>query len=67
MNPDLRKGLEKFLAWWLELRTGDGSRAPHADELRQAFLDELGERIDQFDSDQDWEQIFDDYREDKDS
>lgn len=60
MNSDLRKGLEKFLAYWLELRTGDGSRPNHADEFRQAFLDELGERIDQFDCDQDWDKIFTD-------
>jgi len=34
------------------------SQPRNADELRQAFLDELGERIDQFDSDQDWDEIF---------
>lgn len=62
MNPDLREGLEKFLAWWLQLETG--SRPHNADELRQAFLDELGERIDQFDSDSDWDEIFADYSED---
>lgn len=65
MNPDLKEGLEKFLVWWLELEPKSQSR--NADELRQAFLDELGERIDQFDFDQDWDTIFDDYREDKDS
>ena len=56
MNSDLREGLEKFLAWWLELKTASQPR--NADELGQAFLDELGERIDQFDSDQDWDEIF---------
>jgi hypothetical protein len=39
----------------LELKTASQPR--NADELRQAFLDELGERIDQFDSDQDWDEI----------
>lgn len=62
MNSDLREGLEKFLAWWLELKTA--SRPQNADELRQAFLDELGERIDEFDFDQDWDAIFADCSDD---
>jgi len=56
MNPELQEGLEKFLAWWLSLEIG--SKPRDANELRQAFLDELGERIDQFDSDLDWDEIF---------
>lgn len=62
MNPDLQQGLEKFLAWWLELETANQPR--NADELRQAFLDELGERIDEFDFDQDWDEIFADCNDD---
>lgn len=62
MNPDLQEGLEKFLAWYLELKTA--SQPKSADELRQAFLDELGERMDQFDSDQDWDEIFADFGDD---
>jgi hypothetical protein len=57
MNPDLREGLEKFLAWYLGEIKRD-NLPPDANYLRQAFLDELGERIDQFDSDQDWDKIF---------
>jgi hypothetical protein len=56
VNSDLRQGLEKFLAWWLQLKTASQPR--NADELRQAFLDELNEKIDQFDSYQDWDEIF---------
>jgi hypothetical protein len=57
MNSDLREGLEKFLAWYLgEIK--QNNLPLDADYLRQAFLDELGERIDQFDSDQDWDKIF---------
>jgi len=56
MNPDLREGLEKFLAWWLSLETGSQPRS--ADELRQAFSDELNERTDEFISNRDWDEIF---------
>ncbi|MEG5176277.1 hypothetical protein [Microcoleus sp. B3-D7] len=55
MNSDLREGLEKFLAWWLALKTGSQPR--DANELRQAFSDELNERTDEFISDQDWDEI----------
>lgn len=65
MNSDLREGLEKFLAWYLEQVKSNGSRPRQADELRQAFLDELGERIDQFDSDQDWDKILADCTEEE--
>lgn len=56
MNPDLEEGLEKFLTWWLELKTA--SQPKNSYELRQAFLDELGERIDQWDFTQDWDENF---------
>jgi hypothetical protein len=58
MNPDLTEGLEKFLAWWLKELPKAGYRPRDSYELRQAFLDELGKRIDEFNFCQDWDEHF---------
>lgn len=58
MNPNLRQGLEKFLAAWLEKLKRNGSHPRNPAEIQQAFLDDLEKCIGQFEGDQNWDKIF---------
>ncbi|MEG4508521.1 hypothetical protein QUA86_34400 [Microcoleus sp. F6_B6] len=65
MDKDLIEALEKYLALWVEelLNNKARYRASYrdADEMQQAFLEDLDENvISQFADSQDWEDFFTD-------
>jgi len=49
MKSDFREKLEDFLMWCLEKLSRVGYRSREADELQQAFFDELGKELDELD------------------
>jgi hypothetical protein len=49
MKSDFRERLEEFLVWCLEKLSRVGYRSRDADELQQAFFDELGKKLDELD------------------
>jgi len=66
----LVEALEKYLALWVEELLNDKARYRDsyrdADEMQQAFLEDLDENIiSQFADAQDWEEIFSDLTEDE--
>lgn len=65
MDKNLAEALEKYLALWLEEILNNKARYRDsyrdADEIQQAFLEDLDENvISQFADSQDWEEIFTD-------
>jgi hypothetical protein len=70
MDKDLAEALEKYLALWLEELLNNKARYQdsyqNADEMQQAFLEDLDENIiSQFADAQDWEEFFTDLTEDE--
>ena len=49
MNSNFRERVEEFLVWCLEKLSRVGYRSRDADELQQAFFDELGKKLDELD------------------
>lgn len=45
MNSNFRERLKDFLVSWFEKLARVGYQSCDADELQQAFLDELGQRL----------------------
>jgi len=49
MNSNFRERVEEFLVWCLEKLSRVGYRSRDADELQKAFFDEQGKRLDELD------------------
>ncbi|MEG5084575.1 hypothetical protein QUB53_28610 [Microcoleus sp. AT8-B4] len=70
MDKVLAEALEKYLALWVERLLHNKARYRDsyrdADEMQQAFLEDLDENvISQFADSQDWEEFFTDLMQDK--
>ena len=59
MNKNLAEALEEYLALWLEELFNNKTTYRDADEMQQAFWEDLDENvISQFVDCQDWEEFF---------